>query len=142
MLRFYGFRANELLSEKRPNFNEFIDPKCQWAVTHLEEFPVEIAKADYYTLLRVPGIGTKSARRIIMARKHSNLSFDDLKKMGVVLKRAIFFITCSGRMMYSTKLEEDYIVRHLIYNEKPGLLEDKTMGNVIYEQMNLADFGI
>ncbi len=142
LLRFYGFRANELLSEKRPNFNEFIDPKCQWAVTHLEEFPVEIAKADYYTLLRVPGIGTKSARRIIMARKHSNLSFDDLKKMGVVLKRAIFFITCSGRMMYSTKLEEDYIVRHLIYNEKPGLLEDKTMGNVIYEQMNLADFGI
>lgn len=119
LLRFYGFDADELLSEANPNFNELIDPKCDWAVHHLELFPVEINKADYYTLLRVPGIGTKSAKRILAARKHTRLDFSDIKRMGVVLKRALYFITCKGRMMYPTRIEEGYITRHLIYNEKP-----------------------
>lgn len=139
LLRFYGFRADELLSEDDPNFNEQLDPKCHWAVHHLELFPVEINKADYYTLLRVPGIGTKSARRILAARRYAVLDFNDIKKMGVVLKRAIYFITCRGRMMYETRLEEGYITRHLIYNEKPMqmLLSDGTTQS--YEQLSLFD---
>ncbi|MBQ6812632.1 MAG: helix-hairpin-helix domain-containing protein, partial [Agathobacter sp.] len=142
LLRFYGFKADELLSEKRPNFNEKIDPKCDWAVRHLEQFPVEINKADYYTLLRVPGIGTKSAKRIIAARKHAKLDFADIKKMGVVLKRALYFITCNGRMMYHTPIEEGYITRQLIYSEKPNQLLLPNGGVTHYEQMSLFDFAV
>lgn len=142
LLRFYGFKAGELLSEKNPNFSEFIDPKCQWAVQHLEEFPVEINKADYYTLLRVPGIGTRSAKRILAARRHARLDFRDIKKMGVVLKRALYFITCNGRMMYQTKIEESYITRHLIYNERPAMMYLPDGAGQSYEQMSLADFGL
>ena len=142
LLRFYGFKAGELLSEKNPNFSEFIDPKCQWAVQHLEEFPVEINKADYYTLLRVPGIGTRSAKRILAAIRHARLDFGDIKKMGVVLKRALYFITCNGRMMYQTKIEEDYITRHLIYNERPAMMYLPDGADQSYEQMSLADFGL
>ncbi|MGN0428251.1 MAG: putative DNA modification/repair radical SAM protein [Agathobacter sp.] len=141
LLRFYGFAAGELLSEKNPNFHEQIDPKCNWAVHHLEEFPVEINKADYYTLLRVPGIGTKSARRILLARKHAQLDFEDIKRMGVVLKRALYFITCKGRMMYQTKMEEDYITRHLIYNERPSAMLLSDGSKQTYEQMNLWELG-
>lgn len=113
LMRFYGFEAGELLDESRPNFNVFLDPKADWAVRHLECFPVEVNRADYQLLLRVPGIGVKSAQRIVRARRTASLTFDDLKKMGVVLKRALYFITCNGRMMYRTKIEEDYIVRNL-----------------------------
>lgn len=142
LLRFYGFKADELLSEKRPNFNQQIDPKCDWAVRHLEQFPVEINKADYYTLLRVPGIGTKSARRILAARKHNKLNFEDIKKMGVVLKRAIYFITCDGKMMYHTPIEEGYITRQLIYGEKPAQLLLPDGGMTHYEQMSIFDFAV
>lgn len=140
LLRFYGFRADELLSEETPNFNEQIDPKCHWAVHHLECFPVEINKADYYTLLRVPGIGTKSAKRILAARRHAQLDFADIKRMGVVLKRALYFITCKGRMMYQTKLEENYITRHLIYNERPAQMLLSDGSSQTYEQLSLFDF--
>ncbi len=139
LLRFYGFEAKELLTQERPFFNEKIDPKCDWAVRNLDIFPVEINKADYYTLLRVPGIGVKSAKRIIKARKYASLDFNDLKKIGVVLKRALYFITCRGKMMHQTKIEEKYITNHLIYNEPPGKL---LLGNneVSYTQMNLGDY--
>jgi putative DNA modification/repair radical SAM protein len=136
LLRFYGFGAGELLTEDRPYFNELIDPKCDWAVRHLELFPVEINKADYYTLLRVPGIGVKSARRIIAARRTGTLDFNHIKKMGVVLKRALYFITCSGRMMYDTKIDENYITNQLVYSEKPPKLGDEP----VYTQMNLFDY--
>lgn len=118
LLRFYGFQANELLSEEKPNFNVLLDPKCDWAVRHLEVFPVEVNRADYYTLLRVPGIGVKSAQRIVSARKSARLDFADLKRLGVVLKRAHYFITCLGKMMYSTKIEENYITSHMISQDK------------------------
>ena len=104
LLRFYGFEAKELLSEDKPNFNILLDPKADWALRHLEQFPVEINRADYQTILRVPGIGVKSAQRIVRARKNGSLSFEDLKKIGVTLKRALYFITCNGRIMYPTKL--------------------------------------
>ena len=142
LLRFYGFKADELLSESRPNFNELIDPKCDWAVRHLELFPVEINKADYYTLLRVPGIGTKSAKRIIAARRHAKLGFSDIKKMGVVLKRALYFITCEGKMMYHIPIEENYITRQLIYGEKPSQLLLPDGGVTQYEQMSIFDFAM
>lgn len=113
LMRFYGFEAGELLSEERPNFNVLLDPKADWAVRHLELFPVEVNRADYQLLLRIPGVGVKSAQRIVKARRLASLTFEDLKKIGVVLKRALYFITCNGQMMYHTKLEEDYIVRNL-----------------------------
>lgn len=136
LLRYYGFAAGELLSEQKPNFNIFLDPKCDWAVRHLEYFPVEINRADYQTLLRVPGIGVKSARRIIGARKSASLDFDDLKKIGVVLKRALYFITCNGRMMYRTKLEEDYIVRNLVDAKEHFPF---TKDGMTYRQLSLFD---
>lgn len=136
LLRFYGFEANELLSEQKPNFNILLDPKADWALRHLELFPVEINRADYQTILRVPGIGVKSAQRILRARRNGNLNFEDLKKIGVTLKRALFFITCSGKMMYPTKIEEDYITRNLISNEKK-LPFDKD--GLTYRQLSLFD---
>lgn len=113
LLRFYGFHAQELLSEERPNFNEKLDPKCDWAVRHLEEFPVEVQTASYDKILRIPGVGPKSARRIMQARRYGKLDFLALKKMGVVLKRAHYFITCNGKMMYHTPIEETYITHQL-----------------------------
>lgn len=118
LLRFYHFRVSELLSEDNPNFNVFLDPKCDWALRHLEEFPVEINRASYQTLLRVPGIGYQSARRIVKARQMNRLDFADLKKMGVVLRRALYFITCSGHMMYHTKMDADYICENLLMEKK------------------------
>ncbi|WP_075680174.1 putative DNA modification/repair radical SAM protein [Roseburia sp. 831b] len=136
LLRYYHFKVNELLSEDRPDFNIYLDPKCDWALRHLELFPVEINKADYRTLLRVPGIGAKSAQRIVKARRMSRLDFSDLKKIGVVLKRALYFITCSGHMMYHTKLEEDYICRNLIGDKT---MIPKEIRNSGYQQLSLFD---
>ncbi|MDD6490756.1 MAG: putative DNA modification/repair radical SAM protein [Firmicutes bacterium] len=136
LLRFYGFEAGELLSESKPNFNILLDPKADWALRHLELFPVEINRADYQMILRVPGIGVKSAQRIVRARRNGKLNFDDLKKIGVTLKRALYFITCNGKMMYPTKLEEDYIARNLISN-KEKLPFDRD--GMTYRQLSLFD---
>ena len=114
LLRFYGFAAKELLSEEKPNFNVYLDPKCDWAIRHMDYFPVEINRAGYEMLLRVPGIGVKSAQRIMRARRSAKLDFDQLKRIGVVLKRAHYFITCNGKMLYHTKIEEDYITRRIL----------------------------
>ena len=106
LLRYYHFEAGELLDEENPNFNAYLDPKCFWALRHLEEFPIEINYAAYDMLLRVPGIGYKSASRIVKARRMGMLDFEDLKKMGVVLKRALYFITVSyTHLTLPTKLE-------------------------------------
>ncbi|MBR5868288.1 MAG: putative DNA modification/repair radical SAM protein [Clostridia bacterium] len=99
LLRFYHFRAEEILDEANPNFNPLLDPKCNWALHHLDYFPVEIRTADEATLLRVPGIGPRSAKRILMNRRSQKLTFEHLQKMGVVLKRARYFITCGGKLM-------------------------------------------
>ena len=136
LLRYYSFRVSELLNEKHQNFNILLDPKCDWALQHLEQFPVEINRADYQMLLRVPGIGVKSAQRICKARRTGALDFDSLKKMGVVLKRALYFITCSGKMMYNTKIEENYITRNLLA-EHEKLPFDKD--GMTYKQLSLFD---
>ncbi len=136
LMRFYQFRAEELLNEHRPNFNILLDPKCDWALQHLEQFPVEINRADYHMLLRVPGIGVNSARRICGARRTAVLTFEDLKKIGVVLKRALYFITCSGRMMYHTKMDENYITRNLLsVHERLPFDRD----GITYRQLSLFD---
>lgn len=136
LLRYYHFQAEELLSEADPNFNVLFDPKCNWALKHLEQFPVEVNRDDYKMLLRVPGIGYKSAGRIVRARKLGTLDFADLKKFGVVLKRALYFITCNGKMMYPTKMEEDYISRNLL-NTGERLPDSVTQAG--YRQLSLFD---
>ena len=136
LLRYYHFEAGELLDEDNPNFNVYLDPKCCWALKHLEFFPVEVNRADYRTLLRVPGIGYKSATRIVKARRIGKLEFDDLKKMGVVLKRALYFLTCNGKMMYPVRIDEDYITRNLL-NTKERVPEGVSGMN--YRQLTLFD---
>ena len=136
LLRFYGFTAGELLDENRPDFNILRDPKADWALRHLDQFPVEINRASYEILLRVPGIGVKSARRIVAARRNGNLDFTHLKKIGVILKRAQFFITCGGKMMYKVRTDEDFIARQLL-DCKERLPFDAD--GVTYRQMSLFD---
>ena len=97
LLRFYGFKADEILSEDNPDFDLYLDPKACWALRHPEVFPVEINKASYEMLLRVPGIGVLSARRICAARRSAYLSFYTVKRLGIVMKRAKYFITCKGK---------------------------------------------
>lgn len=140
LLRYYHFEAGELLDEENPNFNAYLDPKCFWALRHLEEFPIEINYAAYDMLLRVPGIGYKSASRIVKARRMGMLDFEDLKKMGVVLKRALYFITCKGKMMYPIRMDEDYITRNLL-NTKEKLPEGAD--GMSFRQLSLfGDMGI
>ncbi|HEX9059927.1 MAG TPA: putative DNA modification/repair radical SAM protein [Clostridia bacterium] len=114
LLRYYGFKANELLDNENPDFDTELDPKSFWALRNLHLFPVEINRADIETLLRVPGIGVKSARRILAARRWSNLGFDNLKKLGVVLKRARFFITCQGKYQGEKSMNETILRAGLI----------------------------
>ena len=137
LLRFYGFKAQELLSEEKPNFNVYLDPKCEWAIRHLEQFPVEINRAPYDLLLRVPGIGVKSARRIVRARRSEKLGFEQLRRIGVVLKRAHYFITCNGKMMYQTKIDEDYITRRILDLDRQKNWELDY--NVTFRQLSLFD---
>ena len=135
LMRYYGFQASELLSGKHPNFNLLLDPKADWAVAHLENFPVEVNTADYYVLLRVPGIGYQSARRIVQARRTHSLDFSDLKRIGVVMKRALYFITCNGRMLYPTRIEAEYIIRNLLDDGSYRKRRDSSS----YQQLSLFD---
>ena len=122
LLRFYHFQVQDLLDEKNPNFNTLIDPKADWALRHLNEFPKEINVCSYYDLLKIPGIGVKSAKRILASRKVFKISFDDLKRMGVVLKRAKYFITCNGKyFMSSTLFRKEFIEKNLVWEEAPSL---------------------
>ena len=138
LMRFYGFRADELLSEQHASFNIALDPKCDWALRHLDQFPVEINKASYEMILRVPGIGVTGARRICRARRYTVLDYNDLKRMGIVLKRAMYFITCSGRMMYRIKFNEDAITKNLLaVDEKlPVEVRESISG---YHQLSMFD---
>ena len=136
LLRYYKFEAKELLTEEEPNFNPLFDPKCNWALRHLEYFPVEVNRAPYEMLLRVPGLGYRSAGRIVRARRLGTLDFQDLKKIGVVLKRAMYFLTCNGRMMYPVKLEQNYIARNLL---DAGERLPQEVRGMTYQQLSLFD---
>ena len=131
LLRFYHFRAEELLDEDAPNLDPRLDPKCTWALRHLEFFPVEVNRADYEALLRVPGVGVRSARRILAARRVGPLTFEGLKRLGVVLKRAQYFLTCSGRPLTGLRVREDGLLRHLAALDAPR--------EPVMEQLSLFD---
>lgn len=129
LLRFYGFTSGELFKSENENLNLNLDPKCHWALNHLEHFPVEVNRADYMLLLRVPGIGQTGARKIVAARRVGKLDFTHLKKMGIVLKRAKYFITCDGKMFEKTPM-------------LPHILEMKLTENKVderYAQIGLFD---
>ncbi len=133
LLRLYGFRATELLDETQPDFNPQLDPKCNWAVRHMEQFPVEIMRADYEMLLRVPGIGLTSARRILSARRVGVIHWEDLSKLGVVVKRAQYFLLCNGRMRNGLSFSPATMTRQLEILER-GLLPPAEL-----EQLSLFD---
>lgn len=118
LLRFYGFTADEILNEQHPNLSADFDPKEDWALRNLHLFPVEVNKVEYEILLRVPGVGVKSAMRIVAARKEKMLDYDDLKKIGVVLKRASYFITCKGKYYSPVPMNED-IIRTRLRTKQP-----------------------
>ena len=120
LLRYYGFKVDDLLDDTHPNFNHLLDPKCDWALRHMEQFPVEINTADYATLLKVPGIGVLSAKRIIKARRAFHLHFEDLKKLRVVLKRAKYFIVCDGKYFNWNSIYQPNIF-------KPGLIQENLL---------------
>ncbi len=133
LLRYYHFKAAELLDEAHPDFNPLVDPKCSWALQHMEQFPVEVNRADYELLLRVPGIGVRSAQRILTARRCGALDFAGLKKLGVVLKRAQYFLTCSGRMMEGLRVSQDGVLRHLVAQERPMLAREAPEQLTLFE---------
>lgn len=119
LLRYYGFKANDLLNEDSPNFNYLLDPKADWALKNLDEFPKEINTSSYDELLKVPGIGVTGAKKIISARRYNTLYFLDLKKMNIVLKRAKYFITCNGKYFLDSELfNKKFITKSLILEEK------------------------
>ena len=118
LLRFYGFRAEELLDEQTPSFDPRLDPKCCWALRHPDFFPVEVNRADYEALLRVPGLGVVSARRILTARRTGPLRLENLPKLGVVMKRAQYFLTANGRMADGLRFTQDSLLRNLIAVEQ------------------------
>ena len=141
LMRYYGFYAGEILSPSFPDLDPQMDPKCTWALRHMERFPVEVMKADYGTLLRVPGIGPKAAERIVRARRTDHLSFDALKRMGVVLKRAHYFILCCGKQMFRLKIEAGFIARELLAMDREK--NWKAAHQAQYSQMDLfTDFGL
>ncbi len=126
LIRYYGFKVNDLLNTDNPNFNILVDPKANWALNHLEEFPKEINTCSYYDLLKIPGIGVTTAKRIIKSRKMFTITFNDLKKMGCVLKRAQYFITCNNKFyINSNLLKKGFIEANLVINDK-----DKSTTNI------------
>lgn len=134
LLRFYGYNADELLDNSKPNFDLELDPKCDWALRNIHLFPVEINRADYDMLLRVPGIGVKSAMRIISSRKFSSLDFYDLKKLGIVLKRARYFITCKGKHYGLKSMNSEYIRNELVIDKY------RNESNADIEQLSMFSF--
>ncbi|MDE6141966.1 MAG: putative DNA modification/repair radical SAM protein, partial [Bacilli bacterium] len=131
LLRFYNFKVGDLLDEENPNFNVLIDPKTDWALRHLDQFPKEVNKCSYYDLLKIPGIGVKSAKRIVTSRRNFTIQMEDLKRLGVVMKRAKYFILCNGKYFTdSSFFKKNFIEANLV-------LEEKDMGIVKREQLRL-----
>lgn len=135
LLRFYGFRAEELLDDAHQDFDTRVDPKCSWALAHLDFFPIEVNSADYESLLRVPGIGVVSARRILAARRTGRLQIDDLKKLGVVMKRAQYFLTASGHMAEGLRFTPDSLLRGLIAAEAPLLPQQEMVQLSLFDSV-------
>ena len=129
LLRFYNFRADEILNEKDPFVDPFLDPKTNWAIKNSHFFPIEINKASYKELLRVPGIGVTSAKRIVMARKYSTIRYEHLKKLGIVIKRAKYFITVNGEFL-GFKKENPELIRNALMEKEKMLAEQLRLFNI------------
>ena len=114
LLRFYQFEADELIDNTNPFLDLDFDPKMSWALRNYDFFPLEINRASFEELLRIPGLGVTSAYKIIRARRHSALKFESLKKMGIVLKRAQYFITCCGKYAGGSVSSPESIVTTLL----------------------------
>jgi len=126
LMRFYNFKVEDLLDFNNPNFNLLVDPKTNWALKNLKEFPKEINNCSYYELLKIPGIGIKSAKRVVTCRRNFLLGFEDLKKMGVVFKRAKYFITCNGKYFMNIDfLKKDFIEANLVIKNKKESFDNK-----------------
>lgn len=137
LLRFYGFRAEELLNDKNPNFDINFDPKTNWALNNIHLYPIEINRAPIELLLRVPGIGEKSAKRIMATRRVTALGFEDLRKLGVVLKRAQYFITCKGRYYGDVGFDEPLIRNRLSPKEDLNILESQGTQISFFDSKNI-----
>ena len=129
LLRFYNFRADEILNEKDPFIDPFLDPKTNWAIKNSHFFPIEINKASYKELLRVPGIGVTSAKRIVMTRKYSTIRYEHLKKLGIVIKRAKYFITVNGEFL-GFKKENPELIRNALMEKEKMLAEQLRLFNI------------
>ncbi|MCL2440560.1 MAG: putative DNA modification/repair radical SAM protein [Treponema sp.] len=120
LLRFYHFSAGEILTEEQPFLDAHLDPKTVWALNNLDFFPIEINRADYETLLRIPGIGAKTARRIIENRRSRTLTLENLYRIGAALKRARYFITAKGA--YIERPDDPFRIRRLLSDtDRAGL---------------------
>ncbi|MBC8014372.1 MAG: putative DNA modification/repair radical SAM protein [Sporomusaceae bacterium] len=139
LLRFYGFTANELLDQQHQSFNPYVDPKSNWALNHMEFFPMNVNRASYSDLLRVPGIGVNSAKRIVTARRTATLSFDGLKKLGVVLKRAQYFINCGGKALDGLKITQDGVLRSLMSEKTLGMYHQSFSLRPTPDQLSLFE---
>lgn len=139
LLRYYNFSANELLDENHQSFNPYIDPKCNWALNHREFFPVDVNHASYRQLLRVPGIGVNSAKRIITARRTVNLTYAGLKKLGVVLKRAQYFITCSGKVIDGLVISQDIVLQSLLSKKELNMYKFNLPNTQKVQQLSIFD---
>nr|WP_314386571.1 putative DNA modification/repair radical SAM protein [uncultured Fusobacterium sp.] len=128
LLRFYDFRADEILNEKDPFVDLLLDPKTNWAIKNSHFFPIEINKASYKELLRVPGIGVTSAKRIVMTRKYSTIRYEHLKKLGIVIKRAKYFITVNGEFL-GFKKENPELIRNALMEKEKMLAEQLKLFN-------------
>ena len=135
LLRFYGFRAEELLDAQHQDFDPRVDPKCSWALNHLDFFFFFFNTADYKALLRVPGIGVKSARRILVARRVGHIQLEDLPKMGVVMKRAQYFLTASGKMPDGLRFTPDSLLRGLMALEQPLLPQQEMIQLSLFDNV-------
>ena len=129
LLRFYNFRADEILNEKDPFVDPFLDPKTNWAIKNSHFFPIEINKASYKELLRVPGIGVTSAKHIVMTRKYSTIRYEHLKKLGIVIKRAKYFITVNGEFL-GFKKENPELIRNALMEKEKMLAEQLRLFNI------------
>ncbi len=121
LLRFYGFKASEILDEKEPFLDNDLDPKTAWAIRNFHQYPIEINRASYEELLRVPGVGVNSAMKIISARRVCSLDFENLKKIGVVMKRAKYFITCRGKQFSKFKSDSSYVKSEILFGKIKSL---------------------
>lgn len=120
LLRFYQFKVEEIVDDAYPDLDLEVDPKLAWALRHPEVFPVDVNKADYELLLRVPGIGVKSAKMIVVSRRYARLGSAQLKKMGLVMKKAQYFIICHELPVHTVNELTPATVRRLLTQKKPG----------------------